>query len=267
MPFLDEILSELRETVTDPDYGVGVPSTAARPRPSLRQALLAARGPGGLIVEYKRVSPGQAAPVLPTRTVRAFVETTRARATAYSCLATSPRFRGSPVDVAQLVRATDRPVLFKDFVIDARQVEVAARTGASAILLIARLSEAGVPTKRLASLAEEAHRLGLEVVLEFHHRSELSQGADVAADVYGVNARDLDSLSIDRTTAEATLRAADAKGLHPLLGLSGVESAADARRFWEHGADGILVGTSVARASDPAGFLSTLVRPAPGGSP
>ena len=86
------------------------------------------------------------------------------------------------------------------------------------------------------------------------------------ADVYGVNARNLDTLTIDRSTADATLRAADAQGLHPLLGLSGVESAGDARRFWDHGADGILVGTSVARARDPAGFLSTLVRPSSRGS-
>jgi indole-3-glycerol phosphate synthase len=264
MPFLEEILPEIRRAVTDPRYGTGLPRAPTHSRSSLREALRATRAGGSLVVEYKRVSPGQKEPVLPFRTVAEFVETTRPWASAYSCLATPPRFRGSPNDVAELVRATDRPVLFKDIVVDPRQVEVAARTGASAVLLIARLfGGTGLPTRQLASLAETAHRLGLEVVLEFHHRSELSRCADVAAEVYGVNARDLDTLAIDRPTAEATLRDADARGLHPLLGLSGVEGAADARRFWDHGADGILVGTSIARASDPARFLSELVRPSP----
>jgi len=263
MSFLEEIIPEIRRSIADPRYGEGLPDQAGnRPSPSLRQALLDARETGGLMVEYKRVSPGQMDPVLPFRKVPAFVAATRSFATAYSCLATAPRFSGSPSDVGELARATDRPVLFKDIVVDPRQVEVAARTGASAVLLIARLAETGIPEGELAALAATAHRLGLEVVLEFHHRSELSLAAGVAADVYGVNARDLGTLAIDRATAEATLDAASDQGLRPLLGLSGVETPADARRFWDHGADGILVGTAVARSSEPARLLSTLARPA-----
>ena len=260
--FLDDIIPEIRRAVEDPRYGGDLPEPdVARPRPSLRKALLAARASGGLMVEYKRVSPGQAEPVLPFRTVAAFVEATRSNATAFSCLATAPRFRGSPGHVAELARSVDRPVLFKDIVVDPRQVEVAARTGAGAVLLIARLADHGVPVEELGSLADDAHRLGLEVVLEFHHRAELSRMADVAADVYGVNVRDLGTLAIDRATAEATLEAAAAEGRRPLLGLSGVEGAVDARRFWDHGADGILVGSAIARSSHPAAFLATLARP------
>jgi indole-3-glycerol phosphate synthase len=79
--------------------------------------------------------------------------------------------------------------------------------------------------------------------------------------MYGVNVRDLDSLAIDRPTAEATLEAARAAGRRPLLGLSGVETPADAGRLWTRGADGILVGTAVARATDPRVFLDSLRRP------
>lgn len=262
MSFLEEIIPEIRRAVVDPRYGADLPGRfVERARPSLREALLAARDSGGLIVEYKRVSPGQSAPVLPFRTVPALVKATRSKATGYSCLATPPRFSGSPGDVAEVARATDRPVLFKDIVVDPRQLDVAARTGARAVLLIARLADHGVPVEELASLADHAHRLGLEVVLEFHHASELSRAAGVVADVFGVNARDLDSLAIDRATAEATLARAAAEGRRPLLGLSGVESAVEARRFWDSGADGILVGTAVARSPDPAAFLSTLGRP------
>jgi len=82
----------------------------------------------------------------------------------------------------------------------------------------------------------------------------------VAADMYGVNVRDLDTLTIDPATAEATLGAAAAAGRRPLIGLSGVERPEDAARFWDRGADGILVGTAVARSSDPGKFLDSLAR-------
>jgi len=260
MTFLEEMMAEVRRTVSDPTYGASVPTAWPRRRASLREAVERHRSRGSLVVEYKRASPGQPAPDLPFRPLESFLEQTSAVAAAYSCLATAYRFRGSPADVAGLARLTDRPVLFKDFVIDPLQVDVAARTGASAVLLIARMLTDRENAEPLRALAEAAHRSGLEVVLEFHHRSELSRAADVPADVYGVNSRDLATLAIERATAETTLREARALGLRPLLGLSGVESAADARRFWEAGADGILVGTAVARASDPARFLSALLR-------
>jgi indole-3-glycerol phosphate synthase len=155
-------------------------------------------------------------------------------------------------------------VVFKDFVVDPRQLEAASRSGASAVLLIARLEEEGLLTTALSELAAEAHARGLEVLLELHDKSELRRTADVAADVYGVNVRDLDTLRMAPTTADATIRAA-AK-LRPLLGLSGVASPADARRFWNAGVDGILVGSAVARSADPAALLQSLYRPAPEGS-
>jgi indole-3-glycerol phosphate synthase len=266
MPFLDEVVLEVRRSVAEATYGSGLSAPPAHRPPSFRHAIERDRANGAVVVEFKRVSPGQPDPVLPARTIAEFVELTRLGPVAgYSCLATTPRFRGSPRDVAELARSTDRPVLFKDIVVDRRQVEVAARTGASAILLIARLAGHPDGVEPLASLAEEAHRRGLEVLLEFHDRTELSRGADVAADVYGVNARDLGTLAIDRVTAAATLREARALGLHPLLGLSGVERASDARQFWNSGVDGILVGTAVARAAQPGSFLASLRRDDPGG--
>jgi len=265
MGFLEEMVRERRRSLSDPSYGREISGVRKARPPSLRTAVERDRERGALLVEYKRASPGRPDPQLPPRSVTEFLNATEpASPTAYSCLATEPRFEGSPADVAELARKTPRPVLYKDFVIDRRQVEIAVRTGASAILLIARLDRAGWLSEPLATLAEVARHSGLEVLLEFHSRTELSRGADVAADMYGVNTRDLDSLTIDVGAAEATLAEARAQGLRPLLGLSGVETTADAERFWRGGADGILVGTAVARSSEPARFLSTLLRPESG---
>lgn len=261
MGFLAEVVAETERSIRSPDYGRGLPPPPARPPPSFRRAVERDRPQGALIVEYKRVSPGQPEPVLPSRSVSRFAElTANAEFSAFSCLATNPRFDGSPNDVAALVRSSRRPVLFKDFVLEDRQLEIAARTGASAVLLIARLASEGHLSAPLSALAEGAHRRGLEVVLEFHAKSELSDAAGVAADVYGVNSRNLDTLVIDRSTASETIREVRDRGMRPLLGLSGVEGASDAQRFWAEGVDGLLVGSAVARASDPKRFLATLLR-------
>jgi len=262
--FLHEIVERTATEISRPEYGrFSAPSFG--PRSSLRDAIRSSGAPGALLVEFKRHSPGSDPPALPVRSPPEFVEATEPVGVAgYSCLATAHRFGGSPDDVASLAAATRRPVLFKDFVIDPRQVEVARRAGASAILLIARLESEGLVRVPLAELARVAHSHHLEVLLEFHEKAELRQAVGVSADMFGVNVRDLDTLRMEPSVAAATLRAAD--GLRPLVGLSGVGSAADARRFWDLGVDAILVGSAVARAVDPASFLSTLRRTAPGGS-
>lgn len=262
MGFLEQIVRESHRSLEDPGYGTSLTPPIFRKNRTFRQAVEEDQVRGALVVEYKRTSPGHAEPNLPARSVKQFLDATRpARPSAYSCLATIPRFGGSPSDVAELASSTDRPVLFKDFIVDRRQIHVAALCGASAVLLIARLADGRHLSSSLESLADEAHRLGLEVLVEFHERSELSRAADLAADVYGVNARNLDSLAIERETATETLRAACERGLRPLLGLSGVADPSDAGRFWAEGVDGILVGSAVALAPDPAAFLATLRRP------
>jgi indole-3-glycerol phosphate synthase len=259
--FLEEIVAHVREDSVRAEYENGVPPARARPPPSLRAAVERDRARGALLVEYKRASPGSRTPLPAPRTIPEFLAATaEAEVAGYSCLATSHGFSGTPAYVADLAGRTSRPVLFKEFVLGRRQLDVAARTGASAVLLIARLEAAGALEAPLAELAAEAHRRGLEVLLELHDPAELSRADGVAADVVGVNARDLDTLRLDRPRAYTTLERARDAGVRPLLGLSGVDGPGEANAFWSHGCDGILVGSAVARASNPSRWLASLRR-------
>jgi len=265
MGFLEEIVSETRRSIGTPAYWTGLPALPEKPRTSLRRAVERDRSQGALIVEHKRVSPGASESRLPVRSIPEFVRSIApAQPSAYSCLAAIPRFEGRPGDVAELRRSTDLPILFKEFVIDPVQLDVARRAGASAVLLIARLagSELRDPIP-VGDLARAAHRLGLEVLLELHAPGELKLAEGVEADMYGVNVRDLDTLRIERQVAGATL-AAMPHHLRPLVGMSGVEGPPEARWFWDRGVDGILIGSAVARSPDPVAFLRTLRRPSPG---
>jgi indole-3-glycerol phosphate synthase len=255
--FLADLLPRVRIQFEDTSYLDGLPSKAGRRPRSLRQSVLGAPGGWAILVERKHESPGATDPGLPDSTIRQFVEGAVAgSAQGLSCLATGPSFRGSPREVAELVNATDLPVLFKDFVIDPIQIEAAARTGASAVLLIARLETGGFLEQPIRELALQARARGLEVLLEVHGEDEWPVAEGAAVDLYGVNLRDLDTLRFRPEVAEATFRAAE--NHRPLLGLSGVTTPAEAQRYRDWGADGLLVGTGFARASDPAAFLHSL---------
>jgi len=259
--FLADVVAQVEAESRSPEYDRGVAARPVRAPASLRRAIERERERGALVVEYKRSSPASPAPLPVPRTVEEFVAATRVEGVAaYSCLATRPGFDGAPSRVAELAERTDRPVLFKEFILNDRQIDVAARTGAAAVLLIARLATDGLLRVPLADLARAAHRRGLEVLLELHGSAELSSVDGVEADVFGVNARDLSTLAIERPRAYATIDRAVAAGLRPLLGLSGVDGPAEAGAFWSHGCDGLLVGTAVARSSDPAGLLASLQR-------
>jgi indole-3-glycerol phosphate synthase len=265
--FLAEVTARVVADSARDSYAEGVPRERLAPPPSLRRAVERERARGALVVEYKRASPGSPQPLPAPRSVEEFVRLTAVDGVAgYSCLATAHRFDGSPRQVAELVARTDRPVLFKEFVARDRQLEVAARTGAAAVLLIARLETERLLDAPLSHLADRAHELGLEVLLEFHDAAELSRADGVRADVYGVNTRDLGTLAFERPRAYATLEKARQLGLQPLLGLSGVGGPGDAREFWSRGCDGLLVGSAVARSSAPALLLESLRRPS-GGPP
>lgn len=259
MGFLEGIVRRTQAAIAEPSYLAGLPAEGPRTRPSLRAALERDRSVGGLIAEFKRRSPGAADPELPRRTTAEFLAVLEPTPlSGYSCLAAGPEFDGRPLDVWELASHTSRPVLFKDFVVDPVQLDAAARSGASAVLLIARLETLDLLEVPLSELARAAHARGLEVLLEWHERTELRRTEGVAADMYGVNVRDLDTLQVRRNVAAETLRAAE--GRTPLLGLSGVDGPERAREFWELGADGILVGSALARAPDPARFLEGLRR-------
>lgn len=262
--FLRQIVAATRAAVRAPDYFDGLPRAPRRPPASWREAVRAGGRPGTVIAEFKRRSPGAADPRLPTRTPSEFAARLEAAPVgAYSCLAAIPEFGGHPRDVADLAAATGRPVLFKDFVVDLRQIEAAYRAGAAAVLLIARLAALDGEGPSLGELAHAARARGLEVVLEWHAPEEISGSGAVPADVFGVNVRDLDSLRLRPDVARATIRAAVDR--RPLVGMSGVDSPETARAFWALGVDAILVGSAIARAPDPAAFVRALAPPPDGG--
>jgi indole-3-glycerol phosphate synthase len=247
MGVLDEILASKRLEI-ERLRAEGRPSSPSRPpRPH------GLRRPGelSLIAEIKRRSPsaGALSTVLsPEDRGRAYEA---AGAAAISVLTDGPFFDGSYEHLAAVASAVSIPVLCKDFVLDEVQLDRAAAAGASLVLLIVRILD----DARLGALVTAARARGLEPLVEVATHDELARALAAGSGVIGVNARDLDTLVMDRARA-ADIVAAIPAGI-VAAHLSGLATPDDVRRVPPR-ADAALLGEALMRLDDPTPLLRDL---------
>ncbi len=227
--------------------------TQAKPLTSRQTFVSALQGPTPVIAELKPKTPSQG--VLfsgdPASVLADFV----AGGAAGLSVLTDPDFFDGSLDNLRLAHGTGLPVLFKDFVIDEVQIACAAHHGAAAILLIERILH---PAQREALVAA-AHAAGLEVVLEVHDEDEWETARHSAADIIGVNARDLDTLRLDRARQIDLIARISPERI--VLSLSGVRRRADRVAAQHAGAKGVLVGTTLMHEGQRRHALMALRRP------
>lgn len=266
MDILSEIVARKRKVVEElkrvAPLDEGKMSRNGRMPVSMKSALRNART--GIIAEFKRRSPSKGwirrdalvGDILPMYGA--------AGAAACSVLADREFFGGSPEDVRDARNATNLPVLFKEFVVDEYQIMQAFCTGADAVLLIASV----LSPDEVARLADRAHALGLEVLLEVHAESELA-ALNPGIDMVGVNNRNLGSFLTDTENsfrmADAVRRRANGFATAPLaVSESGISSGRVIAELKKAGYEGFLVGESLMRGDNPAENLRRLLEEAEG---
>jgi indole-3-glycerol phosphate synthase len=162
-------------------------------------------------------------------------------------------FDGSFDNLARARAAIGIPVLCKDFVIDAAQIDRAWATGADAVLLIVRcLPQPGL----LSRLMERARSRGIEALVEVVDESELELAVALGARVIGVNARDLDTLEFDPERARRVLARIPSGTV--AVHFSGLKSRTDAAAIAASRADAALIGEALMRCDDPRSLLADL---------
>ena len=205
------------------------------------------------IAEVKRRSPsaGDLRPDAdPARLASQFAN---AGAAAVSILV-DERFGGSRDDLRAARAATTAPLLAKGFFTEELDVLKARVAGADAVLILLR----DMDDQRAAALLSYAQELGLEALVEAHDADELQRAIGLGAEVIGVNARDLSTFEIDRTT-QLDLIARISRHDSFVVAESGVHSRAQGAAAELAGADAILVGSALMRAADPAAQLRELL--------
>lgn len=253
--WLDKLATAARSRV-DTGYYDERPSREDPNSPGSHRSLAQAiqRHDPAIVAEIKPARPeGQRFDVDPTRQAKRYAA---GGACAISVLTDPDHFDGSLKNL-QRARTAKLPVLMKDFLVDPRQLEAAAAWGADAVLAIARLPREQHTPYAIEEACEDAHELGLEVLVEVVTEDELATAIQAHADVIGINVRDLDTLEVD---PERTRRLLASRRVHvPVLHLSGVSQPADLQDALAAGADGALVGTHLMQAEDPTLAIEALV--------
>jgi indole-3-glycerol phosphate synthase len=251
--FLHQIVRQRRESIDmAADFGAlraRAESAAANRIPHRLRSALSSEGVQ-IIGEFKRASPSAGIirdKVAPAPIAQAYA---KAGAAAISVLTEPNFFHGSLADIEEVRRATDLPILRKDFIVHRSQIDEAAIAGADAVLLIV----AALPAAELTALLNAADSLGLDALVEVHTADEMQRAADAGAALIGVNNRDLGSLQV---SLETSLRLA---GIAPsgaiLISESGIKTADDIARLSRAGYRGFLIGESLMRAADPAALIA-----------
>ncbi len=220
---------------------------------SARMAIRAV-GSTGIIAEFKRKSPSKGVindSVAVADVTQGYV---RAGAACLSVLTDEPFFGGTPADLHDARQANpNTPILRKDFVIDGYQLLEAKAWGADLILLIAACL---TPTE-VADLSQQAHQLGMEVLLEVHDEAELEQSLCDTVDLVGVNNRNLKTFVTSVDTSLTLIDRIPASFVR--ITESGLRDAATMQTLQAAGYDGFLIGEAFMTTPDPAGALATLV--------
>jgi indole-3-glycerol phosphate synthase len=203
-----------------------------------------------VIAEIKRSSPSQGA-IAPEADVAGTAAAYAAGgAAAMSVLCAQRDFGGSLDDLTAARRAADLPAIAKDFTVFPEQVAAQRLAGADAILVILAM----VSEDEARRLLQAAELLGMDALVETHSAAEVERALGLEARVIGVNARDLDTLAVDRERQLELI--AGLPGSVVRVAESGVSSRADVEAARDAGADAVLVGTALMRAP---GLLAELV--------
>jgi indole-3-glycerol phosphate synthase len=230
-----------------------IKARAASGRPAL-DGLAALRAPGvGVIAEVKRRSPSKGPLATIGDPARLAVEYQAGGARMISVLTEQRRFGGSLADLDAVRARVQVPLLRKDFVVGSYQVHEARAHGADVVLLIV----AALDQNTLIGLRERIESLGMTAIVEVHTEDEASRAVDAGARVIGVNARNLKTLEVDRSTFERI-----APGLPSdvvKIAESGVRGPLDLIEYAAAGADAVLVGENLVTTADPRHAVAELV--------
>lgn len=210
-----------------------------------------------LIAEIKKASPSAGlirADFDPIRIANLYTES---GAAALSVLTDRTYFQGELPFIDAIKKETPLPVLRKDFIIDAYQIDESRAAGADAVLLITAILDRA----QLEDYAAQAHELGMTSLIEIHDERELETALPLInparRTMLGINNRDLAVQQIDLATTKrlaallptGTLFAAE----------SGLKTRNDVIAMHDAGASAVLIGETFMRAPDIAAKVRELL--------
>jgi len=223
------------------------------------RAILGARENGRvpLVVDIKPISPRDGA-LVGSRDPAALARLLYgAGVCALSVVTESEHFGGSLDMLREVASSVSLPVLRKDVLRSPKDVDESLEAGAAAVLLtLSTVHELEAP-----GLYRLIHSLGMEPLVEVHTPNELhfALGLTPKPTIIGINNRDIAHLEKDDGDVSVTESLAPlVPGGVAILSESAMLTPGDVARAFAAGANGVLIGTAVLQAEDPAAVVAEL---------
>jgi indole-3-glycerol phosphate synthase len=209
-------------------------------------------GQAAVIAEIKKASPSKGVlreDFRPAEIARSYAA---GGAACLSVLTDIDFFQGSDAFLQQARAACKLPVIRKDFIVDPYQVVEARAIGADCILLIV----ACLGDRQLHALNDQAHELGMDVLIEVHDAAELKRALRTENRLIGINNRDLRTFEVSlQTTLNLVAQIPEGR---LVVTESGILGPADVTLMREHGVHTFLVGEAFMRVAEPGKRLRDL---------
>ena len=209
-------------------------------------------GKPAVIAEIKKASPSKGLlrkNFQPAEIAKSYAQ---GGAACVSVLTDQDFFQGSEEYLQQARQACNLPVIRKDFIIDPYQVYEARAINADCILLIVAVLE----RSKLNELAELAHELEMDVLIEVHDAQELEIALTIDVRLMGINNRNLRTFETRlETTIELLNQIPDDR---IVVTESGIHTTEDVILMKNANVNAFLVGEAVMRADDPGQAITVL---------
>lgn len=256
MTILDKLADHAMERVKNAKKTVSLEEIKqqALAMPKGRESFFSALQKPGLsfICECKKASPSKGVIAEEFPYLKIAKDYEDAGADAVSVLTEPKWFLGKNEYVKQISNEISLPVLRKDFTIDEYMIYEAKTLGASAVLLIVSI----LSDEQLYGYGKICEDLGLSALVETHDENEVKRALEAGAKIIGVNNRNLKDFSVD-TSLALSLREIIPRDVL-FVSESGVKTSKDVADISSAGADAVLIGETLMRASDKRTALEAL---------
>jgi len=214
-------------------------SKKRRIRLSFKEALVNCRSERAIIAEFKRASPSKGDINVEADARAQALRYEKSGAAAMSILTEPEYFKGRLQDIRDVSQVTTLPILCKDFIVDAIQIDFAKLSGADAVLLIV----GALNEEKLRSLYQHARSLDLDVLMESHNQIELMKALKLKDAIIGINNRNLKTFKTDIQVTERLMALIPQGRL--VVSESGIRSVEDMDYLKSVGAGAYLVGETL----------------------
>ena len=206
----------------------------------------------GFICECKKASPSKGLIEPDFDYLQIAKEYELAGADCISVLTEPKWFLGSDEYLKEIASTVSVPCLRKDFTVDEYQIYQAKLLGASAVLLICSI----LSEKQIGAYLEICETLGLSALVEAHDEEEAKTAVRAGARIIGVNNRNLKDFTVNTDNSRRLRELIPSDIL--FVSESGVKTAEDIADIRSMGADAVLIGETLMRASDKKAKLEEL---------